>query len=427
MHTNFTSIAFFKNSLMLRKEHLYRRLFLCLFGITGCSMLGQAQPTPTKKQHVFQEVKSTLSPYINKEAQWAMQQEVKTIVHFPAERSAGGLHDFYSEGDYWWPDPASPDSPYVQRDGRSNPENFIAHRAAMIRFANIMGALGSAWLVEPKSEYVVAAMKHADAWFRNPATRMNPSLLYAQAIKGRATGRGIGIIDAIHLIEVAQTLFLFQHSPDADASVMAAAVDWFKTYLLWLKEHPYGQAEMNAQNNHGTCWAMQVAVFARFVQQEELLQFCRDRYKNVFLPQQMATDGSFPLELKRTKPYGYALFNTEAMVLLVHVLDQAKEKIDKPLWNYTNNEAKSIEKAVNWILPYVEDKSTWPYPKDVMYWEEWPVAQPFLLFAALYTNEGAHQKRLLQAWKKLEHQPTTVEVIRNLPVRHPLIWLPPQE
>ena len=24
------------------------------------------------------------------------------------ERSAGGLHDFYSEGDYWWPNPENP-------------------------------------------------------------------------------------------------------------------------------------------------------------------------------------------------------------------------------------------------------------------------------------------------------------------------------
>ena len=47
--------------------------------------------------------------------------------------SAGGRHDFYSEGDYWWPDPKSPDSPYIQRDGRSNPANFTAHRLLPVR------------------------------------------------------------------------------------------------------------------------------------------------------------------------------------------------------------------------------------------------------------------------------------------------------
>jgi hypothetical protein len=35
---------------------------------------------------------------------------------------------------------------------------------------------------------------------------MHPHLLYAQAIKGRFTGRGIGVIDAIQLMEVVQGL-----------------------------------------------------------------------------------------------------------------------------------------------------------------------------------------------------------------------------
>ena len=32
-----------------------------------------------------------------------------TVTATRAERSAGGIHDFYSEGDYWWPDPANPE------------------------------------------------------------------------------------------------------------------------------------------------------------------------------------------------------------------------------------------------------------------------------------------------------------------------------
>ncbi len=33
---------------------------------------------------------------------------------------------------------------------------------------------------------------------------MNPNLQYAQAIQGRFTGRGTGIIDTLHLVEVAR-------------------------------------------------------------------------------------------------------------------------------------------------------------------------------------------------------------------------------
>ena len=35
---------------------------------------------------------------------------------------------------------------------------------------------------------------------------MNPNLEYAQAIHGRFTGRGTGIIDTIHLVEVARAI-----------------------------------------------------------------------------------------------------------------------------------------------------------------------------------------------------------------------------
>ena len=55
---------------------------------------------------------------------------------------------------------------------------------------------------------------------------------------------------------------------------------------------------------------------------------------------------------------------------------------------------------------------------DVMYFDNWPVAQPFLLFGANAFQEAAW----LQTWRKLNHNPNVEEVIRNLPIRNPLIW-----
>ena len=153
-----------------------------------------------------QEITSTLRKHILDDANWAMQQQPVTVTVETCARSAGTKHDFYSEGDYWWPDSLKPDGPYVQRDGLTNPQNFVAHRLAMIRFSRIVGALASAYKITGDKKYAKKAFEHIDAWFVNPETRMNPSLLYAQAIKGRMTGRGIGIIDTIHLMEVAQSM-----------------------------------------------------------------------------------------------------------------------------------------------------------------------------------------------------------------------------
>ena len=133
-----------------------------------------------------------------------LEEAPVTVTADRAERSAGGIHDFYSEGDYWWPDPDNPDGPYIRRDGMSNPDNFVAHRRAMVRLSSIIGTLASAYLIAGDSRYAEHAADHLAAWFIDPATRMNPSLHYGQAIKGKVEGRSIGIIDTIHLAEVAR-------------------------------------------------------------------------------------------------------------------------------------------------------------------------------------------------------------------------------
>ncbi len=112
-----------------------------------------------------------------------------TIVSAPAPRSAGGLHDYFSEADYFWPNPKDPGGPYINRDGESNPANFNAHRLLLIRLSIQMPALAAAWLLTKRKEFAAHAAAHLRAWFIEPATRMNPNLQYAQAVHGVTTGR----------------------------------------------------------------------------------------------------------------------------------------------------------------------------------------------------------------------------------------------
>jgi Alginate lyase len=371
-----------------------------------------SQPGQAVASAVYKEVVEVLRPHILEQAAWALQQEPVTVTAQTSPRSAGGKHDFYSEGDYWWPNPVSGDSPYIQRDGMTNPDNFVAHRLAMIRLSTIIGALASAYKITGDKKYVEHAMKHAMAWFVNAETKMNPNLLYAQAIKGRVTGRGIGIIDTIHFIEVVQGLMAMEQA--ADKSSMAAIRRWFEEYLQWLTTHKYGQDEMNAENNHGTCWVMQAGAFAKFTGNNDIMKLCRDRFKNVLLPNQMASNGSFPRETRRTKPYGYSIFNLEAMVMICQVLSTPQDD----LWNYTTPQGNYIRKGIEYLYPYIVDKDQWPHAKDVMYWENWPVAQPFLVFGA----NAFQRNEWLETWKRLDHAPKVEEVIRNLPVRNPVIW-----
>jgi len=357
----------------------------------------------------------TLRKQIIEEAKWALQQKPITVTAETSSRSSGKKNDFYSEGDYWWPNPEKPDGPYIQKDGLTNPQNFVAHRLAMIRFSQIIGALASAYKITGDEKYVKQAVIHINAWFINPVTKMNPNLLYAQAIKGVATGRGIGIIDTIQLMEVVQGIIAIQNAKSLPKTTTDGAKKWFAEYLTWLTTHQYGKDEMNAKNNHGTCWVMQVSCFAKFTGNKELVDFCIDRYKTVLLPQQMEKDGSLPLELKRTKPFGYSLFNLDAFTTICQLLSTKEDN----LWTYKTTDGVGIKKGVEFLYPFIADKTKWPYAKDVMHWESWPVAQPAILFSAI----AYQHKEWLNTWAKAEHNPKNEEVTRNLPVRHPLIWI----
>jgi hypothetical protein len=385
---------------------------IIIFLITACIFISWRS---TGDDTFRKQVASTLKQSVLKEAEWAMKEEPVTVTAQSSSRSTGGKHDFYSEGDYWWPDEKNPNGPYVQKDGLTNPQNFVAHRLAMIRFSRIIGALASAYQLTHNRKYVRQAFIHLKAWFVNPETLMKPNLQYAQAIKGVATGRGIGIIDTIQLMEVVQGIEAMQESKVIGKNDLKAIKNWFSEYLTWLTTHQYGKDEMNAKNNHGTCWTMQTACFAKFTGNQELLTFCSNRYKEILLPGQMAADGSFPLELKRTKPYGYSIFNLDAMTTLCQILSTPKNN----LWTFETPDGRSMKKGIAYLYPYLKDKENWPFQKDVMYWDKWPVAQPALVFGAAAFDNA----EWLNTWKNLEHDPTNEEVIRNLPVRHPLIWL----
>lgn len=340
------------------------------------------------------------------------------ITSASSPRSAGGKHDYFSEGDYWWPDPKDPNGPYIQRDGMSNPENFVEHRHALIRLGVQVPALAAAWILTRDRRYAIHAVEHLRAWFLEPETLMNPNLQYAQAIHGRTTGRGTGIIDTIHLIEVVRSI------PHLVASKALSQADedglkkWFTQYLEWLTTSKNGQEERDAKNNHGTWWVTQVAEFANFTGDEKLQSYCRERYKTVLIPHQVAADGSLPEELRRTKPYNYCLFDLGGLATICQTLSGPQEN----LFAFELPDGRGFGKTIAWMFPYIQNKSAWPHPSDVEYFQYWPIRQPTLLFSRLALSRPEY----VRVWRTLPAEPKVEEIIRNNPIRQPLLWLAPK-
>jgi hypothetical protein len=275
-------------------------------------------------------------------------------------------------------------------------------------------ALVAAWKLTGDKRYAAHAAKHLRAWFLDEKTRMNPHLKFAQAIKGRVTGRGIGIIDTIHLVEVARSVESLEGSTALSKSELRGVKQWFAEYLAWMTTHPYGVEEREAKNNHGTCWVMQVAAFARLTGNQELLGYCRGRFKTVLAPNQMAADGSFPQEMRRTKPYGYALFNLDAMATICQILSTPQDN----LWTFELADGRGMRKAMAFMAPYIRDKKSWPLKPDVMYDQEWPMRHCSLLFA----GRAFDNRDYIELWKTLKADSAVEEVVRNFFIRQPLLW-----
>lgn len=343
-----------------------------------------------------------------------LPMEPLTITAFHPADSPGGIHDFYSQADYFWPDPKNPNGPYINRDGQSNPQNFNEHRRVMIDLSMRMPALTAAWLLTKNSHYAKRAGDYLRAWFVSAATRMNPNLEFSQGVHGVSTGRSYGIIDTLHLVEVARAAS-FLDAQALSSEEVQGVKEWFRKYLHWMKTSEKGKQERAAMNNHATCWALQASEFARLTGDEETRSEVHAWFTDTLLTNQLATDGYFPKELARTKPYSYSIFNFDVMAGLA----QSMKGSGIDLTTYALPDGRGLCKAAEFLYPYLKDKSKWPYKKDVEHFDALPVRSPGLLFAGI----ACRREEYIALWKRLNPDPTDREIIRNYPIRQPLLWV----
>jgi hypothetical protein len=74
---------------------------------------------------------------------------------------------------------------------------------------------------------------------------------------------------------------------------------------------------------------------------------------------------------------------------------------------------------MEFMVPFIADKKRWPKKPDVMYWDQWPVRQPCLVFGGVALGRADY----IALWKTLNPEPTVEEAIRNYPIRQPVLWL----
>jgi hypothetical protein len=313
-----------------------------------------------------------------------------TITSYRAERSQGGLHDYYSEGSYWWPDPQCMSCKYIRKDGHRNPNNFKAHKIAIRNFSNSVSILTAAYHLTSNETYARRAVEHLDAWFISEDTKMNPSLLYAQAIKGICSGRGIGIIDAVKLIDVALSIEYLIDRQILKGDTLTGVRNWFGAFAEWLTTHPYGINEKNNNNNHSTWWGAQLAAYASVAERQEYTEISQAEFKKQ-LDIQMSQDGSFPRELSRTRPFHYMNYNLNAWTRFAHIASTPEEN----LWKYKAKYG-DISKAIEYAVTYYQDASLWEHATELET-EIKPMSDNFLIL----TYWAYKDRKYKDLWEKL--------------------------
>jgi hypothetical protein len=217
-------------------------------------------------------------------------------------------------------------------------------------------------------------------------------------------------------VEVAKAVDVLRATAGIEKTDLASVTAWFEKYLDWLTTSQFGIQERDAPNNHGTCWAVQAAAFARVTGNDAVLEGVRKRFKEVFIPKQMSLAGTFPQELVRTKPYGYSLFNLDAFTALAELASTPQDD----LWKFAMEDHRSLRVALAFLYPYVKDKKKWPpMMTDVQYFEHWPMRHHSLLFGGLHYDKQEY----LDLWKTLPADSDVDEVIRNYFIRQPVLWV----
>lgn len=271
---------------------------------------------------------------------------------------SGDKHDYMSLAPYWWPDTTNADGlPYIRRDGQRNPEEKeYTDKAMLNKMSKELINLTNLYSTSKELHYIEKANQLLRAWFLDSATRMNPNLNYAQAIKGRNEGRGAGLIETRIFIPLLDAVEILREDSAFEKETYPELKQWFIYYLDWMQSSENGKKEKAAKNNHGTWYTAQYARIAIFIGHNDLALKELETLKKR-IAWQIESDGKQPLELERTKSLSYSIFNLEAY----YTCFSMSEKLGLYLWDYETSDGCSVNEAIDYIHPFIDDQINWPH------------------------------------------------------------------
>ncbi len=357
---------------------------------------------------------------ILKAAEQYLTQAPVTLTAFASPHSPGGRHDFYSDATDWWHDSNAPSGPYVYHEGVENPKAFKAHSDALLLMAIQLPTLTAAYILTREARYADHAAAHLRAWFIDPQQRMTPNFSYGQMIPGNPTSRLEGVIEAVHLAEVAQAMSYLTRYEGLDQAELDLIYAWFAAYLDWLTTSRLAGLARDQKNHHGSSWLLQAAAITRLLPVtsktgDNGLAILQHQFKTVTIRAQISPDGSFQHELTTINPYRNSLFNLDMLAGACSLLTSRFES----LWNHELQDGPGMRVAVARHFPFTQDRGRWPYRADATHFNDLPLRQPNLILA----GRAYARPEYIDLWKTLNPDPIDLTLQRTFPIRQPLLWI----
>ncbi len=303
------------------------------------------------------------------DAEEAMNTDRISVMDNPNLPASGNPHDYYSVGPYYWPNPDTPDGlPYVARDGEFNPEFELCDRRRMDKICKFTRTLTLAYAATGNEKYRTHAVKLLNCFFIDEDTKVNPHLEYAQEIRGKNTGRSIGIIDIRYFYRMLDMIRVLD-CPELDGNLKK----WMADMLVWLRTSEKGIQESHGTNNHGCWYDVTCASIALYVGETEYAKEVIRNFEENRIFAQVADNGGMPRELKRTRSFLYSTMNLYSFFTAASL----GETLGIDLFG-----SEKIRSAFEFMLPSYKDYSVWTYPQIAENWEEtWEQAYEVLLLA----------------------------------------------
>jgi|SRR5690554_2545484 len=261
-------------------------------------------------------------------------------------------NDYVSLAIYYWPDPDKKNGlPFISIDGKRNPLRESYPDAKMLSsMSSAVQILGLAYFFTEEEKYADRAKDLLQVFFMDEATKMNPHFEFSTLIMGRKSGGNI--IDGNPLMRAVDGIQLIKGSPSWTNRHQQEMEKWFAAFLDWMINSEKGKFEASRKNNIATFYTAQATMYALFIGNKGLARKIIESrgYQNI--EEQIAPDGTMPMELKRADPWNYISYNLGAF----HDLMMIGRNVDIDLWEYRTEKSGSIKQAFDWVESNVDNK-----------------------------------------------------------------------